>query len=239
MKKLLLLTFILMCSTVNVEAKKFGPGERLVYLVHWGVIPAGYATLEVRSKTVKAGRNVYHLWSEAKSNSFFDSIYKVRDVNESWYDYENNVSVGYEKTLREGKYAKDEKVLYDLEKGLAYKSGRKEPIVIPSKVLDILSSLYYIRKLENISPKMHPKLDVQSGEKVWKLEVRIYGKEKVKLPIGEFNCWKMEPIMRDDGIFKAKGRLFVWLKDDESLLPVRLRTEIAVGFMDIDLKEYK
>jgi len=36
-------------------------------------------------------------------------------------------------------------------------------------------------------------------------------------------------VILGDGLFKAKGKLTIWLTDDEERLPVVMKSEIAIG----------
>jgi hypothetical protein len=80
-------------------------------------VPVGEATLGVDKIVMFNGRPAYHLVSEARSNAFCDTFYVVRDLNESWLDARTLTSLGYSKKIREGKFFRDEWVLYDRDAG--------------------------------------------------------------------------------------------------------------------------
>jgi hypothetical protein len=61
-------------------------GERLIYSVRYGPIRAGEATLEIAEVVDHPQGPAYRLLSKARSNSFFDSFYKVDDHVESLMD---------------------------------------------------------------------------------------------------------------------------------------------------------
>jgi hypothetical protein len=42
-----------------------------------------------------------------------------------------------------------------------------------------------------------------------------------------------------DGIFNSKGRIFIWLTDDERKIPVLMECEIALGSIKARLIEQK
>src|SRR5260221_4265523 len=76
---------------------------------------------------------------------------------------------------------------------------------IPSNVLDVLSSLYYIRSLPLEVGKSFT-IDVHSGEKTWPLVVNVLKMEKVKVKAGKFMCYRVEPVLIQRGIFISKGK---------------------------------
>ena len=57
----------------------FSPGEKLTFELRWTVIPAGEAVLEVLPMETIDGTQVYHFAMSARSNSFVDNFYMVRD----------------------------------------------------------------------------------------------------------------------------------------------------------------
>ena len=48
---------------------------------------------------------------------------------------------------------------------------------------------------------------------------------------------KVEPLLKGEGIFKQKGRLLVWLTDDEYKFPVQMTSEVAVGHITTELEK--
>ncbi|MDD5304459.1 MAG: DUF3108 domain-containing protein, partial [Elusimicrobia bacterium] len=124
--------------------------EKLIFDMSWGLLSVGEATLGVDKIVMFNGRPAYHLVSEARSNSFCDTFYVVRDLNESWLDARTLTSLGYSKKVREGRFFRDEWVLYDRDAGIfvnrrVSKDGSftVRTATIPAQVQDILSSIFY------------------------------------------------------------------------------------------------
>ncbi|MBI5629434.1 MAG: DUF3108 domain-containing protein [Elusimicrobia bacterium] len=217
--------------------------ERLVYDVSWGLLPVGEAALSVQEIVLFAGRPAYHVVSTADSNKFCDAFYQVRDINESWIDAERLVSLGYAKKLREGRYFRDEWVLYDQENGnflakLTSKDGNYSYSAgtSPISVQDILSSLYYIR-FQNLVPGREIVLDVNTKQN-WPLVIKVVKRETVKTPAGKFQAILVEPAIRQEGIFIQKGkRLQVWLSDDARKVPVLMKVEVFFGHVTAALSK--
>src|SRR5882757_8968506 len=71
--------------TVNNEA--FRPGEVLKFRIHYGIIDAGEATLEVKEEIQKfGGRDCYHMIGSGQSVGAFNWFFKVKDRYESLVD---------------------------------------------------------------------------------------------------------------------------------------------------------
>lgn len=222
----------------KLENQSFQVGESLLFILKWGIIPGGWATLEIPEKIVINGRQAYRIISHTRTNSFFDLFYKVRDYNESWMDIESLCSLGYEKHLKEGRYTNDEKVIFDQEKGFALVGGKNEKIVISPYVQDVLSGLYFMRT-QNFTLGETYFLEVNNNGKNWQLEVKISNREEVKVPAGKFSCWLIEPFLKYEGIFQHRGRILIWLTADEKKMPVLMRTKIPIGSIDAELIEIK
>ncbi|HAM36803.1 MAG TPA: hypothetical protein DEB40_04250 [Elusimicrobia bacterium] len=209
--------------------------ESLVYDVSWGIVAVGQATLGVRDVVEFNGQPAYHVISEARSNAFCDTFYKVRDLNESWIDAQNLTSLGYSKQLREGHFFRDEWVLYDKPAGgFLSKTLRRDGSftwsagTIPVQVQDILSSLYYVRAQELV-PGAEVVVDVNT-KRTWPLVIRVLRRETIRTGAGKFSCLLVEPALREEGIFIQKGRrLRIWLTDDERKIPVLMQVEVFFG----------
>ena len=193
----------------------------------------------------KNGKTAYLIQTTAFSAKVIDSVYKVRDINYSWLDATTFYSLGYSQSLREGNYKRDEWVTFDDKNGRFYGQVQKkeEPRAIAGElkqeVLDILTSLYYVRA-KPLEIGKDITFDIVNRETQYPLVVKVLGKETVKTPAGKFNCWLVEPQFRGEGIFVAKGKsLKVWLTDDEYRMPVKMAVEVFIGSVTAELLAYE
>jgi len=214
----------------------FGAGEKLVFSVQYGLITAGEATLEVRNIATIGGRPCYRIVSDARTNDFFSKFYQVRDRYESCMDTTELYTLRYEKHVREGKFKRDETVDFDQTAHRAKYKDKSVPI--PPRTQDVLSALYYVRTLplevgQSISIANH------TDKKNYPLLVKVHGREHIKVDAGEFDCLVVEPILRGPGVFTQKGRLTVWLTDDERRMPVLMKSKVVIGHVAAVLKSYK
>lgn len=240
--------------TVNISTEvwrtvpntAFHREEDFFYLVRWGLITGGYSTLSVRGIDVVGSRPAYHLVSDAHSSGLVDTFYKVHDRNDVWLDLESLTTVRYEKHVREGHYRIEETVTLDQIRHRfhihSYRIDKDryedKDGDLPPSVLDVLGSLYYVRTLPMVLGESYS-MDVFSGEKVWPLLVSVKKREHVKVPAGKFDCFRVEPLLREAGIFVSKGKkLEVWLTADERRMPVQMRSEIFIGHVSAELVSY-
>ena len=71
----------------NLDHKTFQAGEKTSYLVHYGLIDAGTAPLEVKESPKKMnGRDMLHIVGHGKSQGMVDFFFHVDDRYESYVD---------------------------------------------------------------------------------------------------------------------------------------------------------
>jgi hypothetical protein len=213
------------------------PGEYLKFNVSWGIISGGSAYLEVPEVREYEGHKVYRLLARAESNAFISRIYKVRNVIESFWDEDAHYSRRYFEDRKEGKYKKREEILFDQARQMAtYDNGEIFPV--PPRVQDALSSFYYTR-FQALPMGGSIVFDYHASKKSKPLEVKIIGRERVKVPAGEFDCIVVEPLLKAGGVFKKNGRLVIWLTDDERRMPVLMKSKVTIGSVSVKLEEYR
>jgi len=207
----------------------FGEKEEIVYNIRWSFINCGQSSLKIE----RISTSCFKITSLAKSYPFFDHFYKVRDRIEAWWDVKRMRSLRFEKHMREGKRAVDDLIVIDPAKNIAVR--KNETWMVTPHALDVLSSLYYIR-MNNLTPGRPIVVDVYTKKKLWPLNVKVIRREKIKVRGREYKTILVEPEMREEGIFKAKGRIWVWLTDDEKKIPVRMKSKIPIGSIIVEKK---
>lgn len=222
-----------------VENKAFKEGEKLTFDLNYGFVTAGIATMEIPRIKRISGRDAYHVTFEVNSVPSFDMFYKVRDRYETYIDVEGLFPWRFEQHIREGGYTRDFSAFFDQRKGIAKTSeGEYE---IPLYVNDIMSAFYFARTFDYSSMKVNDIINLQNfyKDKVYNLDVRFLGKETIEVPAGKFDCFIVEPLVKEGGLFKHEGNIIIWLTDDELKLPVKVRTKIIVGYVEAKLTKYE
>lgn len=222
-------------------------GETLKYNIGYSFIVAGVAELKTTRVIDNNGVLAYEMRADANSHSIIDSVFKVRDINASWMDVGLGKSLGYWQSVKEGKYARDEWVIFDYKNHLFnnHKQDKHGNIKTQKvafegdEVLDMLSSLYYVRT-QDLPEKGEVYFDIVNRKEQYPLKVVVHGKKKVKVKAGTFNCILVEPKFSGEGIFISKGKsLKVWLTDDKYKMPVKMAVEVFIGSVTAELTEYK
>jgi len=212
-----------------VVNRAFEVGEKLTFIVRYGPIVAGTAIMSVPGIVEVNRRPCYHLLSEAYSNAFFSKLYRVEDRVSSFIDVDGIFSWRYEKNQREGSFRDERVVDFDLAAQLAIttRNGKRDTVAIPLFVQDIISAFYYIRT-QKLEPGDTVSVDNYDNGKILPLKITVYGREKIKVRAGKFNCLVVEPHLKTPGLYNQKGRLIVHLTDDERKIPVMTTTQLYI-----------
>jgi len=223
----------------KVENKSLKTGEKLVFSLKWNFVTAGVAEMRIDNIEQVNGRSAYHIITESRSLPFFDVFYKIRNRDDSYMDTESLCSLKFESHHRESGSEKDEVVLFDHING-KYKltePNRSMEVEMPAFVHDSISALYYLRTMD-IKVGEEYFFDCQSGDKIYPLRVVVHKKEKIHVPAGKFECYVVEPFVTENiGVFRAKGRLWIWLTCDDRKLPVLMKSKIFIGSISAVLTE--
>lgn len=221
--------------------------EQLSFVLRWGVVTGGHATLKIEGIEPFQDKPAFHLTSYAHSTGVVDTFYHVEDHSDAWVDTQTLVTYRYQKTVREGKYHLQEGADfaqqggYFVQQSFRFDKKRSEMRVgdLPAGTRDVFGSLYYIRTLPLAVGESYT-FNVLSGDKLWPMVVKVKRREKVKVRAGRFDCFVVEPELRQPGIFVTKGKkVEVWLTADERHMPVRMRSEVVIGHVAAELEKYQ
>jgi len=226
-----------------LENQAFGLGERFVYNVKYGFITAGESGIEILPELIThRDASCYHIHTWAKSSPTFSAFFKVRDDIHSYMDARGIFTWYFEKRLNEGSYHDLKVVDYDQRGGQAfmYDDGvPKDTSDIPRFVQDAISALYYFRLQPVIEVGQSYFVEIHDIRKTYPMRVDVMARESVKVEAGTFVCFKVEPVLESAGIFKQKGRIFIWFSDDEYRIPVKMDSKVLIGSISAQLKEFK
>ena len=213
-------------------------GEKLTFSLGWGPITAGTATLEV--KPLPDGKTEF--LSFAQGNSTISRIYPVFDTVYTRVRNKGLMTEVFRKNLHEGKFHNTSVIRFDRRGEKAWlsdtvftdmktrkvKRSADTAVAIQGVEHSIMSAFYLVRTLP-LEAGQTSKFAAVSGTKRYELKVLVHGKEDLKTSVGKVKTIKVEPVLDGDGIFNSKGRIFIWLTDDDRRIPVLMECEIALG----------
>lgn len=246
MKKigLILLLFITTNSFV-IQEDSYTTGEFIKLRIHYGLVNAGYATLEVK-EAVKNNKKVHHVVGRGYTVGMAKFFFEVNDDYQSYFDKTTNKPYQFLRKIDEGGYTKHQEGFFNQEDNTVlvkdYKKKTEKTFSVTEDVQDIVSAFYYLRN--------HPKIDkLKEGESIYidmffddeitKFKLKFLGREDIKTKFGKVSCMIFRPYVQAGRVFKEDESLTVWISDDENKMPIRLKASLAVGSLKADIDSFK
>jgi hypothetical protein len=220
----------------------FPVGEIIDYEIFWGVFMVGEAT--ARAEWVQVdGRRLLTLTMEAQSNGIVEKLYPVKEFMQTVINPVDFLPISFEKDSHEGRRYSHELTTFDHVALKGYweslsKNSQKE-FDIEKDTRDLMGLMYWVRK-EPVRTGEVRHYNVMTDEKMYELIIDAGKKDKVALDqYGRVSCIKMEPKGKFNGMFVRKGRMFLWVSDDERYTICRVTASVPVASIKIMLKEVR
>ncbi len=230
---------LLVClSLLFFLPRKGRAAEVFVYDIKWMGIKAGQARLEF----TEMGETL-RIVSLAKSAGWLSAFYKVDDRVESLVVKRPDPLSGkavwtakrYRLKIREGRHRRHKEVVFDAEKGVAlcidYLKKVKRSVPVAGNALDPLSGFFLLRRMP-IEVSRPLQVVIFDSQRIWDVRVDVLRREETKTPLGRFRTVVIKPNLKSEGIFNRKGDIYIYLSDDDRHIPVRIKTKVAVGYID-------
>lgn len=227
----------------KMENFAFKKGEELYYRVHYGIINAAKVSIKIDPDyTIYKDKETYHVVVYGYTLKKFDWMYKVRDRFDSYVNKETIAPMKYTKVVRENKYRDKDYAVYLPELQKIYSSKAKGNVdTKEGYTYDIASALLYTRNLDFSNAKVgdiYP-INIYLDKEIYELSIKYDGKETIKSDIGKVECIKLIPKLVVDRVFNDEEAMTVWVSNDKNRIPIRVKADIAVGSVKVDLTSYK
>lgn len=215
----------------------FKEGEVLTYRLHYGVMDAGVAVLEVKPSVMEiSGRKVYHIVGNGFSKGTFDWFFKVRDRYETFIDKDAMVPWMFVRRVDEGGYKFSQDYIFNhYTKKVDVGGGEKYDV--PTGIQDMLSAFYAARNVDFTNSKEGDIFSINSfiDKELWPLKIKFVGREPIETAIGKYNCLRFRPIVQKGRVFKSEEDLNIWITDDKNHVPLRAQAKILIGSVKMDI----
>jgi hypothetical protein len=246
MKKIILL--LLFFTTLSFDSRQneaFDVGEWFKFRIHYGIVNAGYATLEVKEATVNS-KKVFHVIGRGYTIGVSKFFFKVEDLYESYIDKDSRSPYQYVRKIDEGGYTKDQEGFFNQSENKIlvkdYKHKTEKTFSIPRNTQDIMSSFYYLRNYPNIDKIKAGEfvaIDMFFDDTTTKFRLKFLGREDITTKFGVVSTMVFRPLVQSGRVFKEEESLTVWITDDDNKLPVRIKASLTVGSIKADLEGFK
>jgi hypothetical protein len=222
----------------SLPQNAFSVGERLVFDVGYAFVTAGEAVMSIPSMDTIGGRPAYHIMFTVNSTPTFSMFYKVEDRYETFLDKDGLFPWKFIQHIREGGYKRDFSAEFDQAANIARAGDKQYPI--PPYVHDVVSAFYFARTVNYVGMRAGQKTYLQNFYKdsTYQLAIKFIGYQRISVDAGKFDCVVVEPLIKEGGLFKSEGRVIIWLTNDERKVPVKVSTEVIIGSIEAELREY-
>ncbi|MDX5428047.1 MAG: DUF3108 domain-containing protein [Bacteroidota bacterium] len=229
--------------TKKADQRPFTVGEQLKYEVHYGFINVGEAELMVDKITQVHNRPTYHTIGKGTSNGFWDMMFKVRDHYESYIDTATFEPHRFIRNVQEGDYRIVRDITFDHKENIAI-DHKKDPSIqysLPDNCQDLLSSFYYARSFDATGIEKGDVIEITMflDHELFPFKLKFQGRETLKVKGKRIRCLKFQPVVQSGRVFKDEETMTIWVSDDANKIPVRLKTDLMIGSIKMDLTEYR
>ena len=246
MKKLIL--FFVLIITVSFDSPQedaYEVGEFFKFRIHYGIVNAGYATLEVKDATIN-NKKTFHVVGKGYTTGMSRFFFKVDDLYESYIDKETRNPYRFVRQIDEGGYTKNQEGFFNQSVNKVvvkdYKHKTEKTIYIPKNTQDILSTFYYLRNHPNIDKLKVGEsiaIDMFFDDETTKFKLKFIGRENLNTKFGDVKSMVFRPFVQSGRVFKEQESLTVWISDDNNKVPLRIKASLAVGSIKADIDSYR
>ncbi len=246
MKKVII--FLLFMTLVGFDTQNepaYNTGEWFRFRVHYGIINAGYATLEVKD-AVKKNKNVFHVIGKGYTTGMSRFFFKVEDLYESYIDKVTGNPYQFVRKIDEGGYKKNQEGFFNHTSDQVlvkdYKRNTEKKFSVPNNTQDIMSAFYYLRNHPNVDKLKIGEaiaIDMFFDDETTKFRLKLIGREDINTKFGTVSTMVFRPLVQSGRIFKEEESLTVWISDDNNKIPIRIKASLVVGSIKADLDGFK
>jgi uncharacterized protein DUF3108 len=219
--------------------------EALEYRVDWKLWHAGDINLAYEPGVADSDE-LPHAEVTLRTQGFVNDLYSVDNHYRVRFNDEFCAD-SYEFKVKEGSKRRLITTTYQKPKGRANYRDRdlvrgriasRKTIRVPHCAHDELTALAKFRTM-SLEAGESVEIPISNGKKSASAKITRQQKETIKTPLGSFEAVRYEVFLFNNVLYRRKGRLFVWLTDDERRLPVQFQLRLRVYYGTITLQLVK
>lgn len=242
-----LLPIILLLFSLNTQSQNetlsFQRGEFLKYKIQYGLINAGIATVELKESNEKSD-TLMHTVAKGWTTGMVHFLFPVLDIYESYFTETGLQPNHFIRKIDEGGYTQDKELFFDFNahqvKEINHKKNKEKSFFIQNDVQDMLSSFYYMRRVDFTGLKESDSISINMffDGKMNPIKLMILSRETIKTNFGKIKTIKIRPLVQKGRVFKDEENVTLWISDDENKIPVKIKASLLVGAAKAELIEY-
>jgi len=215
-----------------LEPRPWRVGERLVYNVKFGLFNVGRATMEVVGIDTIRGEPTWHVLFNIHGKAL---MYSLNDSMQSWIGMRDLVSRRFtQDTDERGRHRYRSYEIFP-EAGYWVRNGT-DTVATVADPLDDASFFFFARTLplEPGQTYSFARYFIADRNPV---TIRVLQRQEIRVPAGRFRTIAVRPVFQSRGLFGQGGQAIIWFSDDEARIPVRMRSALPVGTIEMSLRE--
>jgi len=216
----------------------FTIGERLEYNLKFGLFNVGRGEMQVLGIDTVRGVPCYHILFVIRGHALF---YSLHDSLQSWFGVDDLISRRFVQDTDENgrmRYRHYE-IFPERRRWVRYDDDDMTTAVdsgeTPFDPLDDASFFFFARR---IPYEVGQTYSFPRYFRVERNPVTIIAlqRQNIGVPAGRFSTIAVRPIFKSKGLFAQGGEAVIWFSDDADHIPVRIRTRLPIGTLEMSLR---
>jgi hypothetical protein len=213
-KKIIIVLLLIVTTGFDSQKEEaFTVGEWFKFRIHYGLLNAGYATVEVKDATLN-NKKVFHVVGKGYTTGMSRFFFKVDDLYESYFDKETGIPYQFVRKIDEGGYTKNQEGFFNHSDNKVfvkdYKNKTQKTLEIVKNAQDILSTFYYLRNyptIDKLVPGESVAVDMFFDDETTKFKLRFLGREDISTKFGIVPAMIFRPLVQSGRVFKEEESL--------------------------------
>ena len=217
----------------------YGGGESLLYAVTWLGVKAGELLMQVIRQEGDEGEFLIKV--TVKSAGLLAVFYPVEDHFTTIVSGISRLPLRHEMIQREGRRRNNKVTAYDQVHGrITYTKNNDAPelFAVDGPVHNEFSSFLFLRVMPFVTDEMTV-VPTFADEKRHRVAVNLMGREALETILGKRNTLEVKPHLTFKGLYQKVGDPLIWLTDDPTRIPVKIKARIVIGSLTANLIEYR
>jgi hypothetical protein len=220
----------------------FAVGETLTYDVTWSaLLTAGTVVASVKEKRPSYDSTAYYVVAEGRPSPLMAKLYPMYYKLDTLLDVRTLMAQRGSIYSEEGTQHRFRATTFDRAAHRAQfeytgPTTVKTTYPVPPAAQDALAAVYVLRA-NPLSAGSRLTIPVTDNGQVYTLQLDVAARERVTVPFGDVNAWRVNPVILDDKNQPVGRNIAVWLSDDARRLPVKLQGDLPLGGFVLALRD--
>ena len=215
----------------NDDSTPWHVGEKLEYGVKFGFISIGHSRLQVLGIDTVRGEPCWHVQFVFHAGVLG---YTLDDSLQSWFGVRDLISRRFNQDDNENGHLHIRHYEIMPERML-WVRNETDSGATPPDPLDEASFFFFARS-RRLEPGEQLVMNRYFQRENNPVTLQVLQRQAINVPAGRFAAVIVRPMFQSGGLFGRGGKALIWFSDDEARLPIRIRSSLPVGSLDMSLR---